>query len=111
MVILHRYGSMSRTAAIKGGRFATLILLPILLLAACGNEDDGPEITPTVVAPTQAAGGVDGDIASGCWAVVDRISTDTDSDSGRPAQSQQWSEPPAMVIDVNKNILGNGYHQ
>jgi cyclophilin family peptidyl-prolyl cis-trans isomerase len=94
---------LTRSApACLSGRFATFAVISLLLLAGCGSKDDPEANNPTVSVPTQdaEAAAADGDVSSGCWTAADRTSTETDG--ARPAQEQQWSKPPAMVIDVNK---------
>ena len=83
-----------------GRAFVWLTLACVLVLGACGREEEEPEqvSAPTTEAAqgTVAAGGSGVDVSSGCWREEQRVPPDA------TAAHQRWSEPPAMVIDPAK---------
>jgi cyclophilin family peptidyl-prolyl cis-trans isomerase len=90
----------------KGPRPALALMMVVaVLLVGCGKK--AVEVTGTF-APTAGAGSEtstvsaqDMDVTSGCWKASDRVSTSTAGGNGSVAY-QQWKQPPAMTIDVNK---------
>jgi cyclophilin family peptidyl-prolyl cis-trans isomerase len=78
-------------------RFSTL-LVALILLGACSAPGSDDDPTPT---PEQGAMGAPGNaaLASTCWTSDQRIEGDN--------VAKQYSQPPAMAIDVNKSYTAD----
>ena len=77
-------------------RFSALVMILLLgsVLGGCGVGGNKEKPTSTAVSAP-----VDADISSGCWSAVQRA-LPLKLEGGR--QVSQWSQAPAMAIDVNK---------
>jgi cyclophilin family peptidyl-prolyl cis-trans isomerase len=77
-------------------RFSALVMILLLgaVLGGCGIGGGKEKPTSTAVSVP-----VDADISSGCWSAVQRA-LPLKLEGGR--QVSQWSQAPAMAIDVNK---------
>lgn len=79
-----------------------LLMVCGLILAGCGSGNEKPPAT--AVGSSNSVSRVDADVASGCWTAETRGSSEG---GGSDVAHQQWKQPPAMAIDVNKTYTAS----